>query len=228
MKKVTILSLIMVVAVLFALSLVNKADGASTKVQSISDEFFSNEIDSEVWESNGSASIVNKGGAIQIKKGDFSTSVGWKGLRDVVDKTGNGNGLTSDYSLELTISCVDTSWFAVYLGSAKSAQRFSSINEGNPASILVFSSTSITHYVGQGTKATDAAAVVEAGSEEAQADAKAHKSVYGINKLSFDGSRYCLKLDAHFGTETGEDRSKNYIDVYLVMEIKLLEFIMHM
>ena len=162
--------------------------------------------------------VANDNVTIQIKKGDFSTSVGWKGLRDVVDKTGNGNGLDSDYSLEVTVSCVDTSWFAVYLGSQKSAQRFSSINEGNPASILVFAPTSLTHYVGQGMKATDSETVVAAGSAEAQEDAAKNKSVYAYNRLAFDGTRYCLKFDAHFGNETGDDRSQNYIDVYCVKE----------
>lgn len=218
MKKILILSLLIFVGFLFSFTFINKTDGASTKTKSISDEFFSSEIDSNIWESNGNASIVNKGGAIQIKKGDFSTSVGWKGLRDVVDKTGNGNGLTSDYSLEVTISCVDTSWFAVYLGSQKSAQRFSSISEGNPASILVFAANNITHYVGQGMKATDSQTVVLDGSEEAQEDAKTYKSVYPINRLEFDGTRYCLKFEAVFGDETGSDRSKNYIDVYCVKE----------
>ena len=219
MRKIIIISLLVVVlGMALNLSHYNKVDGASTKVLSISDDFCSSTINDDLWDTTGETAIVPQGGAIQIKKGDYSTSVGWKGLRDAVDKNGNGNGLSSDYSLEVTISCVDTSWFAVYLGSAKAAQRFSSINEGNPASVLVFAPSSITHYVGQGKKATDYPAVVEAGSEEAKADASRYNSVYPISKLSFDGTRYCLKFEAYFGTDNGEDRSKNYIDVYCVKE----------
>ena len=218
MKKIIILGLLVFLGLVLSTNPLTKVDSLSTKVQSISDDFYSSEINKEIWSSTGGASIVDQGGAIQIKKGDFSTSVGWKGLRDVVDKNGNGNGLISDYSLEVTVSCVDTSWFAVYLGCSKAAQRFSSINEGNPASVLVFAPSSITHYVGQGVKSTASSAVVQAGSEEAQADAKKYNGAYPIEKLSFDGTRYCLKFEAYFGTETGEDRSKNYIDVYCVKE----------
>ncbi len=216
MKKLKILiSLLLIVVLLISPNTVNIS---ATKSTHIDDDFYGDAINPEVWETEGDAALVNEGGAIQIKGGDFATSVGWKGLRDVVDSTGNGNGLSSDYSLEVTVSAIDTSWFALYIGCYKSAQRFAALGEGNPGSVLVFSTSNITHYIGQGIKATDSASVVASGSEEAKADAAAHKSVYGFNNIRFDGTRYCIKLDAHFGTDTGEDRSQNYVDVYMVAE----------
>ncbi len=216
MKKLRlIISLVLLVAILIT---PNVAEVSATKSTHIDDDFYGDNINPEIWETSGNAALVNKGGAIQIKGGDFATSVGWKGLRDVVDANGSGNGLSSDYSLEVTVSAVDTSWFALYIGCYKAAQRFAALGEGNPGSVLVFSTSNITHYVGQGTKATDSATVVANGSAEAQADAAAHKSIYSFNNIKFDGTRYCIKLDAHFGTVTGEDRSQNYVDVYMVAE----------
>lgn len=216
MKKLRlIVSLVLLVAILVT---PNVANVSATKSTHIDDDFYGDSINPEVWETSGNAALVNKGGAIQIKNGDFATSVGWKGLRDVVDANGSGNGLSSDYSLEVTVSAVDTSWFALYIGCYKAAQRFAALGEGNPGSVLVFTTSNITHYVGQGTKATDSSLVVSNGSAEAQADAAAHKSVYSFSNIKFDGTRYCIKLDAHFGTVTGEDRSQNYVDVYMVAE----------
>lgn len=216
MKKIALILSIIMVAMVFVTPA--NMNIAATKTTHIEDDFFGNEINPEIWDTEGNAALVNKGGAIQIKGGDFATSVGWKGLRDSVDSKGNGNGLMSDYSLEVTVSAVDSSWFALYVGCYKAAQRFAALGEGNPGSVLVFTSSNITHYVGQGIKATDSSSVVANGSEEAQADAQAHKSVYGFNNIKFDGTRYCIKLDAHFGTDSGEDRSQNYIDVYMVAE----------
>ena len=216
MKKLRlIVSLVLLVAILVT---PNVANVSATKSTHIDDDFYGDSINPEVWETSGNAALVNKGGAIQIKGGDFATSVGWKGLRDVVDANGSGNGLSSDYSLEVTVSAVDTSWFALYIGCYKAAQRFAALGEGNPGSVLVFTTSNITHYVGQGTKATDSSLVVSNGSAEAQTDAAAHKSVYSFSNIKFDGTRYCIKLDAHFGTVTGEDRSQNYVDVYMVAE----------
>ena len=216
MKK--LMKIVSLVLVVMLLVIPNPVDISAIKSTHIEDDFFGDEVNPEIWETNGDASLVNKGGAIQIKGGDFATSVGWKGLRDAVDSKGNGNGLSSDYSLEVTVSAVNTSWFALYIGCYKAAQRFAALGEGNPGSVLVFSTSNITHYVGQGVKATDSATVVESGSDEAKADAAAHKSVYGFNSIKFDGTRYCIKLDAHFGTLTGDDRSQNYVDVYMVPE----------
>lgn len=216
MKK--LMKIVSLVLLVMLLVIPNPINISATKSTHIDDDFFGSEIDPELWETEGNAALVNKGGAIQIKGGDFATSVGWKGLRDAVDSKGNGNGLLSDYSLEVTVSAIDTSWFALYIGCYKAAQRFAALGEGNPGSVLVFSTSNITHYVGQGIKATDSANIVAAGSDEAQADAAAHKSVYGFNNISFDGTRYCIKLDAHFGTDSGEDRSQNYVDVYMVAE----------
>ncbi len=216
MKKIAlILSLIMVAMIFVTPANMNIS---ATKTTHIEEDFFGDEINSEIWDATENASLVNMGGAIQIKGGDFATSVGWKGLRDAVDKNGNGNGLMSDYSLEVTVSAVDSSWFALYIGCEKAAQRFAALGEGNPGSILVFTKSNITHYIGQGLLATASSTVVAKGSEEAQADAAANKSVYKFNEIKFDGTRYCIKLDAHFGTDAGDDRSQNYVDVYMVAE----------
>lgn len=214
-KMKSIISLILVCVMMLSIMSINVY---ATKTTHIDDDFYGDQINEDVWETSGGASIVNKGGAIQIKGGDFSTCVGWKGLRDNIDENGTGLGLYNDYSLEVTVSAVDTSWLAIYIGCNKQAQRFPSLNDGNPGSILVFTTSNITHYVGQGTLATASSSVVANGSAEAKADAEANKSVYKFNPISFNGSRYCIKLDAHFGSSTGEDRSKNYIDVYMVAE----------
>ena len=214
-KMKSIISLILVCVMMLSIMSINVY---ATKTTHIDDDFYGDQINADVWDTSGGASIVNKGGAIQIKGGDFATCVGWKGLRDSIDENGTGLGLYKDYSLEVTVSAVDASWLAIYIGCNKQAQRFPSLNDGNPGSILVFTTSNITHYVGQGTLATASPSVVANGSAEAKADAEANKSVYKFNPVSFNGTRYCIKLDAHFGSSTGEDRSQNYIDVYMVAE----------
>ena len=133
MKKLRlVVALILICAMLGSLNVLSVSATKSTQIE---DDFFGDSINPEIWEASGNASLVNKGGAIQIKGGDFATSVGWKGLRDVVDTKGSGNGLSSDYSLEVTISAVDSSWVAIYIGCYKAAQRFAALGEGNPGSL---------------------------------------------------------------------------------------------
>ena len=81
-KMKSIISLILVCVMMLSFMSINVH---ATKTTHIDDDFYGDQINEDVWDTSGGASIVNKGGAIQIKGGDFSTCVGWKGLRDNID-----------------------------------------------------------------------------------------------------------------------------------------------
>ena len=218
-KKIRWARLAMALAFLCSLCLMPLSVSASTKKTQFIDANFASDAGSDAWTLEGGAAVKDYGGAIKIAGGDFSTSVGWKGLRASANDVGMGDGLTSDYSLEVTVSMRNASWIAVYVGVESPATRFSAVNsDGKRASVLVISTSTLIHYVAQGTLATADANVVAQGSAEAQADAAAHNSSYALpEKLENNGKRYCLKFDAHFGGD-GSDRSKNTMDVYIAEE----------
>lgn len=220
-KKKLWLQILVVAALLCAAVLSPLTVSAATAKKQFISANFADASSAEEWSLSGGASVEDYGGAIKIAGGDFPTSVGWKGLRGSANNVGVGDGLTSDYSLEVTISMRNASWIAVYVGVESPASRFSNINsDGRKASVLVISPNSLKHYVAQGVLATDDASVVEKGSDEAKADAAENNSDYALPyELLNNGKRYCLKFDAHFGTDAS-DRSQNSMDVFIAEEPK--------
>lgn len=187
-----------------------------------SDSFSASALDADAWETTGGAAVKDYGGGISLVGGDFGTSVGWKGLRDVVDNKGKGDGLTADYALEVTVSrdMLASQWLAVYVGCDEIAKRFNALSDSDGArgSVLVFENGSVTHYVGQGKLATDDAAVVAKGDETAQANAVSRFVLPAGKTMTNDGARYCIKLVAHFGESANTRRWNNSLDVYIAPE----------
>lgn len=215
-----VLILMIAIPVLFTAG----ANAATEVVTLISDNFNASALDGDLWETSSqtNAGIKDYGGALQIVNGDFATSVGWKGLRASANSNGIGNGLSGDYTLELTISrdMLPTQWLAVYIGMDDAAKRFNGMQDSDGArgSILVFNSATITHYVGQGVLATASSQVVALGDEDAKANAVSTFNIPELKQMKSDGTRYRLKFVAHFGEEAKYRRYNNKLDVYIAPE----------
>ncbi len=206
-KKRIIATLLSLLTVFTAVSFGGLEDvtAATNKAQMTSDDFSSDEIDSQKWSVTGGVELNSQGGALKIKNGTFSQMVGWKGLRDEnLNENGVGNGLSGEYSIEFTVSALDADWVALYLGEKQPSIGFAQLNENDYGSVLVMSDTAIEHYVGQGKK---------------EGKTCSWKDV----ALQADGTRYCIKVEAHCGCESSadgvlHDRAKHSVDVYIALE----------
>lgn len=179
---------------------------ASTKKSLIITEDFSSGYNEQIWSASGGVGLVSQGGALKIKNGTFSQMVGWKGLRNQgLNEEGVGDGLSGDYSIEFTVSALDASWVALYLGERQPAIGFSKLNETNYGSVLVMKNSGISHFVGQGKQ---------------EGKSYPWKNV----ALKSDGTRYKIKIEAKCGCGNAADapheRSEHFVNVYIAEEPK--------
>ncbi len=163
------------------------AEATTHKLEQVKETFSDKELNEMLWETEDDVLYTQSGGALKIEKGTSNSTIGWKGLRDegTLTENGIGAGLSGNYTLEFTVSMLETSWIGVFLGSTDAGSTFSQISKGGDkhASLLTFEGSGLKHYYGMSGTGADWNPTVD-------------NNQFKGTQLTDDGTSYRIKMEA--------------------------------